>query len=333
MFKFPIKFRKKDDSRVGKSFYCFDPVIGYWGVPNIMRTVQSETFDSDDVDISHNEDGIRDVSFVPTDPKGSIVCIGGSHTWGGGVHREDRYSDLLGKRTGRQVVNLGHISMGMDQIALAVMEKAPKYKSDIIVIEQYPWAVVRIMNGYVNGFVKPVFSLDANGELCLAKVPWYARFSLFRRTIGAYYAYRKELNEFKSGIDLSSDYDPMADPIFLYWKTGHYDYLYRLLKKIVVEIRDYCQANDIRLVFALGAIKQQFQGDSATSLIDYDLPRMRLRAVLEQAHIPYVDMTDAMLAAHCDDDPVIFEDGHINKKGNDIFSQTLQKDLEERGWL
>ena len=74
-----------------------------------------------------------------------------------------------------------------------------------------------------------------------------------RRGIGTYYAYRKELNEFRSGIDLASQYDPMTDPIFLHWKANYYDTIARLSGKVIGVMRDYCRQNGINLIFAIGA--------------------------------------------------------------------------------
>jgi hypothetical protein len=268
------------------------------------------------------------------DQSGTIVCIGGSHTWGGGVAREERYSDLLGSMTGRQVLNCGHLSLGLDQVYLAITRKLSKFRPQVIIVEQYPWALVRVLNNFVNGFVKPVVYLDAAGGLRIREVPHLARFSKFRAGIGSFYAYRKELREFRSGILLTEHYDPMLDPIFLLWKQSHYDHMYRLSAKIIENIRDHCIANRIRLIFAVGTIYQQFQAPPLTSaLIDYELPRKRLKGILTRLNIPFVDMSDPMLREHTVSDPVIFPDGHINVKGNRIFATELARDLAARNWL
>ena len=286
-----------------------------------------------EIEIVHNGQGIREAPFNPSDSKATIICIGGSHTWGGGVSQDERYTDLLACRTGCQVINMGHCSLGIDQIAIAILKCTKEYNPKIIVVEQYPWATVRILNNYVNGYVKPAFFLDSQNQLKLRKVPQLARVPLFRRMIGSFYSYRKELREFQGGIDLNEGYDPLADPIFCYWKVPYYNYLYVLLEEIILVIRDYCHQNDIKLVFSLGAISQQFAGQSRSSLVDYDLPRKRLKKILDKLGVGYVDMTDSLLKEHSQSDPVIFHDGHINAKGHDVFATVLQKDLENRGWI
>lgn len=328
-----MKLRKTQ--KIGEAkIYRFDPVLGFWGIPNVTRRIQFDQRPDMEIEVTHNDRGLRDVPFKLADQKGTILCIGGSHTWGGGVTQEERYTDLLAQRTGRKVVNMGHCSLGIDQVAMAILQRSKEYNPQIIVVEQYPWAVVRLLRNYVGyGHIKPSFLLDQNGELKFKKLPWIAKFFPFRRLIGLFYAYKKELREFRQGIDLKEGYDPLTDPMFLHWRITHYDYLYTLLEKIILVIRDYCQQNDIRLLFSLGAVHQQFGGPGKSHLVDYGLPAKRLKNILDRSGIAYVDMTDAMLKKHSENGPVIFSDGHINPRGHDIFATVLQKKLESRGWL
>lgn len=328
---FAKNFKKKQVENL--SVYRFDPLLGFWGKPNVKRTITQDMNPGVEIEINHNEEGMRDIPFTLKDSQGTILCIGGSHSWGGGVAQELRYSDRLAQRSGRQVINLGHCSLGIDQIAIIILKRIKKFNPQIIIMEQYPWAVVRILINYVNGYVKPAFYLDSQGQLKLKKVPRLARVPLFRRMIGSFYAYRKELREFQGGIDLGAGYDPLNDPLFCYWKVPYYNYVYALLEEIILTMRDYCCENDIKLIFALGAISQQFAGPSKSCLIDYDLPRKRLKNILEKLGIAYLDMTDSLLKEHSQSDPVIFHDGHINAKGHNVFATALQKDLENRGWI
>jgi len=318
--------------RVAKSMYTFDSDTGFWGMPNIKRSVQTDLRD-EPIDVEHNSDGNRNDEVAGIDSKGSIVVIGGSHSWGGGLDKEQRYSELLASKLNRQVINMGHASLGIDQACIAIMKKTSKYNPRVIVLEQYPWAVIRILSGYVNGYVKPLFSIDETGNLKLNKVPRIMKFPLARRFLGSYYSFKKELQEFRSGIDLQNSYDPLTDPIFLYWKINHYDYLYELLEKILIVIRDYCRQENIHLLLALGAIHQQFIGARNSALIDYDLPRIRLKNILDKLEINYVDMSGEMIKNHTETNPVIFHDGHINAKGNDIFAEVLINEIKSKGWV
>lgn len=315
------------------TFYQFDAQMGFWGAPNLKREVCYDVRPEEPFWVRHNADGNRDadVSLAPNEK--TIICLGGSHTWGAGVQQEFRYTERLADRAGRRVVNLGHCSLGLDQICLAVLQRSAKYRPEIIIVEQYPWAIHRVLNNYVNGFVRPYFYLNSQQELKLQKVPSLAKYQSFRRVIGSYYSFRKEFREFQSGIDIKQGYDALTDPIFLYWKTRQYDAMYALVDKILGVMRDYCHQNGTKLLFGLGAIRQQFGHRSPSVLVDYELPRERLIELLEKNKIAYVDMTAPMMATHSEQDPVIFADGHINVKGHDVFSRALYENLLSREWI
>lgn len=314
-------------------FYRFDPQLGFWGIPGIEREVIFPQQPDRPVTVKHNSAGNRDHEISLAPGERSIVCMGGSHTWGGGVDQLQRYPDFLAEKTGIRTVNLGHCSLGLDQICLAILQQTAQYHPKVIVIEQYPWAVHRVLNNYVNGYVRPYFYRGEDGQLRLNKLSPLARIPLFRRMIGSYYAFRKEFNEFKAGMNIKSGYDPAADPIFLHWKTRQYDYMYGLIDGILTVIRDHCRQNNIKLLFGLGAIKQQFGEASPSALVDYELPRSRFISLLEKNKIHYVDMTEPMLANHSDEAPVIFADGHINAKGHAVFADVLYAELQKLKWL
>lgn len=326
--------KHKQVAKEDTTCYQFDPQMGFWGVPNLKINLSHGPQQSSKIlGVQHDADGNRDSGLPVSETDKSIVCFGGSHSWGGGVQQELRYTECLAEKTGRRVVNLGHCSLGLDQVCLAILNKSAKYRPEIIVVEQYPWAVHRILNNYVNGYVRPYFYLNSQQEIKLKKVPVLAKYKFFRNLIGAYYAFRKEFREFQLGINVKHEYDPLADPIFLYWKARQYDAMYCLLDKILLVIADHCRQNGIKLFFGLGAIHQQFGPISKSELVDYELPRKRLVECLEKNRIAYADMTGPMMASHTEQDPVIFSDGHINTKGHKVFAEVLYKNFLQKGWL
>lgn len=326
--------KKKVMTNGDTTFYQFDAQMGFWGVPNMEKEVSFQQRPEVPVRVKHNSDGNRDEEIEVGENEKSIVCFGGSHTWGGAVDQEARYTNRLGEIMARKVVNMGHCSLGLDQVCLSVLQKSSKYKPEIIVIEQYPWAVHRVLNNYVNGYVRPHFVIDNKGKLRLQQVSSLAKIPFFRNIIGNFFAFRKEFTEFKAGINLkNTSGGTFVDPIFVSWKTRHYDYMYEIIDRILVVIRDYCYQHKIKLLFGLGAIQQQFGPESKSDLVDYDLPRKRLIELLEKNKINYVDMTDAMLKEHTQADPVIYDDGHINAKGHDLFAKVLYREFVKLNWI
>ena len=308
------------------TFYQFDSQMGFWGCPNIERDVKFEQH-GNFINVRHNSEGNRDNEIILDDNERTIVCLGGSHTWGAAVDLNSRYTNLLEKTINRRVVNLAHCSLGLDQNCIAILSKTLRFNPDTIIVEQHPWAVHRVLNNYVEGYVKPHFYIDNDDELQLRKIPTLTKIQLFRKIIGNYHAFNKEFIEYKAGINLKAKPGTFVDPIFACWKSRHYDYMYDLIGRILVVIRDFCIQNEIKLLFALGTLKEQLGTPSLSRLVDYDLPRKRLIKLLEENQVNYVDTTKKMLSEDTDAKPIIFEDGHINEKGHKLFSQILQKSL------
>src|SRR3989338_5506894 len=104
----------KNKNQKNKPMYRFDPLLGYWGIPNLRQKIRPEEDPTTEIEIIHNEHGMREVAIAPSTSKEAILCLGGSHTWGGGVVGEQRYSDVLARRSGHKVINMGHCSFGID---------------------------------------------------------------------------------------------------------------------------------------------------------------------------------------------------------------------------
>lgn len=329
--------QKQIDRQGRTAFYQYDPKLGFWGIPDIsgdvffeMGTDQSGKTHGVTVNISHNSHGVRDDEYDGS--KGCIVCYGGSHTWGAGVEKKDRYTDILNRELDTRVVNCGVGSFGLDQLYMLILDRAETYSPSVIVIEQYPWALHRVLNPTVHGYVRPHYVLDSRGELELRKIPGLTRFKAARKVMESFISFKKELVESKAGIDLREGYDPASDPIFLYWKMSYYDYMYNLLDKILAGLKNYCDRKDIRLMFTVGAIQQEFGPASGSDLVDYALPRKRFEALLDKNSIEYVDMVAPLLAAHSQDEPAIYPDTHINAKGHAVCAGQIKNRLEKLGW-
>lgn len=316
--------------------YRFDPTIGWWGAPNIDKLVAFEGPNGPLVRVRHNSDGNRENPFQPDLNVRNIVCFGGSHTWGAFVDQESRYTDRLTAMTKRRFLNLGHGSFGLDQICISLLTKVERYSPSAIIIEQYPWALHRVLNNYINlgpGYLRPFFYLDSDGSLKLQKLSFFTRFVMFRKIVGAYRSYKKELQEFMNGIDLKKEYDPYTDPIFLCWKTQYYTYMYSLIDKILEVIKNHCDKMGYKLLFVVVAYKQQFAPASDCGLIDYNLPAKKFKALLDKNGIRYVDTVPALLSAHTPEDPVIVQDGHTSAKGHKVIAKEINKEMDKLGWI
>ena len=144
--------KKKINLRAGDAvFYQYDPITGFWGIPNMERDVCFTNLDKASIKVRHNSEGNRDKDVPEEKKNGSILCLGGSHTWGAGVDQDSRYSEHLSRLTGKQVVTLGHCTFGIDTICRMLLQKSDAEKTGIVVIERDNWSRKVILWGYVIG--------------------------------------------------------------------------------------------------------------------------------------------------------------------------------------
>ncbi len=309
-------------------FYRAHPNFGFWGIPNMEREVlYKDLCVTEPINVKLNSLGNRDVEGIT---RQAILCTGGSHTFGSGVPFGMRFSEVLHELTGGPVHNIGHCSFGIDQVCLAVEELSAVYEPAAVVVEQYPWALHRVNNIFVNGYVKPHFHLDAHGALQLKRPAAITQYGFFRGLIGSYYSYQKGLNEYVAGIDLERNYDPALDPFFLQWKTWHYNDMFAVVDGILRRLREHCKSHGIPLLFALSAVRQQFFCQSSSALVDYSLPSKRLIRLLEKNGIDWVDASEPLLQQHSPEAPCAYHDGHLTPKGHRILGQCIHATLSPR---
>lgn len=317
------KIRKISEGDI--TFYRFDKEIGFWGIPSIEHYISYPVAPKKVFKAYHNKYGNRDEEVILNKNKQTTIFLGGSHTWGVAMDQENRYTDILKKEIPHNIINMGHCSLGLDQVYIAAKKKALVFNPNTLVVEQYPWSIHRIINTYVNGFCRPSFYFNKDNKILLNKVPSIARINFFRKILGGYYDFKKEFNEFKTNLNIKNNYNPETDPIFLLWHARYYDNLYNLAEAIIIKIKNFCIKQNIELLFLIGTVNQQLKYNSKTSLIDYDLPRKRFISILERQKIDYIDSSMAMLKNHTKTSPVAYSDGHINEKGNKILAKLLKE--------
>jgi lysophospholipase L1-like esterase len=315
------------------SIYKYDSLTGFWGAENIKKEIRFTEGSDIVATVSHNQYGNRDKKVDVNSSEKKFLCYGGSHTWGAYVEQDERYTDVLSKLTNHHFLNIGHASFGFDQIALAIEQRSDMYKPEGILIEQYPWAFHRVLNSYVNGYLKPYFYLRQDGELQYVPLPSLARFKMYRNIVGEYRSYKKEFQEMRGNVSIKEGYDPTLDPVFILWKSSYYEYAYELFGKIAERVKNYCDQKGIKLLIFLTAHSQHFIPQSASELVDYDLPSKKLMAVLDKYSVPYINLAKDLVAEQAHGRTVIFPDGHLNQHGHIKVAERLVPELKKRGWF
>ena len=313
------------------TFYQFDRYVGFWGKNNFQKDISFPVRPEKRFTISHNSLGNRDSEFSQKENQPNMICMGGSHTWGYGVDQSSRYTEILRKNLHANIYNFGHCSLGLDQIAIALNVRCRDLKPDILVVEQYPWAIHRIMAQQVNGFVRPNFYLNEDNRLKLKPVPKFANTHIYRSLFKNYAVFKKRYIEYLEGINVEVGYKAEIDPIYLKWKTKFYSQMYNLAEAIIQLIYSFCKDNKIALVFVLGTVKEKVFQKDKVMLVDYDLPRHKLVKILMENNIPFIDTCDNTLLLSRNKKKIMFDDGHMNELGHSEFAKQIQKWLLDEG--
>jgi hypothetical protein len=147
----------------------FDPLLGWKNRPSFRNT--GRLFDADRVTTNSNgARGSTDYPYRRTDKK-RIVVVGDSFAFGQEVNDEETYAAVLSSSLGdTDVINLGVIGYGIDQMLLTVKGEALKYSPDLIIVAFISDDIERSLVSF-RDFAKPLFVLDPSRRLALVGAP------------------------------------------------------------------------------------------------------------------------------------------------------------------
>ena len=313
------------------SFYQFDSALGFWGVPNVRREIRYTLASNAIFEVRHNSFGNRDDEPQPSPSETRALILGGSNTWGAGLEQNRRYTDILEKQFGIETINCGHCSLGLDQVCLYLLTKGSEFRPKTVIIEQHPWALHRVINNFVSGYVKPTFYIE-DDRIRLRRLSRWYKYRTYRNLVGAYFKFRKEYREYQAGVNVARHYDHNSDiifedPIFLKWKEEYYTGMYEVVCQLIKIIKDECNRLGASLIFLLPPTKPELKSQVHSSLVDYRLPRDKIIEFCSKANIVYLDMVDPLLDAQSAGQQVIFDDSHLTPIGHRLMAEALTEVL------
>lgn len=138
--------------------------------------------------IEINTNGLRDPEHEPRVSRSSptILVLGDSFTWGFGVERQDRYTDVLARLLAveSEIINAGVSGYGTDQELLYLETEGAVWHPDIVIVQFGLEDIVNNHHSIQYSYPKPYFRLE-DGELARRNVPvptrhvpWEARFEV-----------------------------------------------------------------------------------------------------------------------------------------------------------
>ena len=151
-------------------FWKYDPLLGWAHEPGqegIFETPQFRT------NVRINANGLRDRphSYERRDDIERILVLGDSFAWGYGVEESERFSQLLEKSQGVEVINAGVSGYSTDQELLWYRNEGIKYETDLVILVLAGNDVGDNERQLVNTiYYKPRFVIE-DGELVLTGSP------------------------------------------------------------------------------------------------------------------------------------------------------------------
>jgi len=308
-----------------RKFMEFHPKYGYWGTPNYHRTIFMKEY-SRSITITHDNFGNREIPIIENTLNKSekILFFGGSHTWGAGVENFETYPAKIQKHIDFVCANFGQCSIGLDQMILALIDQMETDKPSHVVIELHPWVIHRVLRKSAVGFPKPYIAIHQE-KFVFKNIPKINRFNIFRNISSEYLNFEKALLEYRAGIDISrAENHKIEDPLFMLWNQGYYKNMYKIIEFLLQTAKSICLENEIELLIVLGPTQQELEfNPEKINFIDPSIPRMRLRAQLEELDISFLDLQKNFQSISNENDNGIYSDGHINSFGHEIFANAI----------
>lgn len=114
-------------------FWKYDPLLGWAHEPGYEGNFETEQFRTA---VRINEKGLRDRShsYEREGDARRVLVLGDSFAWGYGVEESERFSQLLERDLGVEVINAGVSGYSTDQELLWYQKEGIKYETDLVIL-------------------------------------------------------------------------------------------------------------------------------------------------------------------------------------------------------
>jgi hypothetical protein len=299
----------------GSEVIRYHAELGWVLAPSARTRHRTAEFD---VSIETNAGGLREsVDYPRQRVPGSrrVVALGDSFGFGYGVEQPESYAERLeAELEATEVLNLGVMGYGVDQMLLLLRERGLAYRPDVVLVGLFEGDVFRTARSYQLVYPKPRFRLDGDHRLRVANVPVPELDSAARQ--GPAFPLRS--------VELLA-----TRTRDLYEHLGHGE-AWPLTERIVIAMRDAARESGASVLFVL-IPKDRAIYDRGWRQRIHLRALAKMRELLERNGIPCVDVTLALRAAAeaAPSVPLYFPgDGHWTPAGHRVAAEAIRGPLE-----
>jgi lysophospholipase L1-like esterase len=334
--------------RFPQGMYCKpDPLFGWIGLPNVSAVLSPPTAakDMEDMRVSMNEEGFLDDSHLVSRSPGvnSLLFLGDSFTIGLGIPRTERFTDLIKNdiQPSWAVMNMGMWGYSTGQELLVLEEEGLKYAPDVVVLCMFldDFFCTNLFSVNDGMYIKPRFSLAANGELKLGNVPVpnnHGKSALVNLVLTRFYKLRNRLG---TGAEFSRQGWISVYDTKYFAQNG-----YELTLRLVAEIYALAKTRGIDFLLVLIPDKDQINAQQITAQgagycgipphrFDLHLPQKVVKPFCEKMGIPVLDLLPAFKGYEGQEALFFENDLHWTRAGHRLAAEQVLKRLRELGYL
>jgi hypothetical protein len=333
----PAEFHDRHRTLFG--LFVPDPVLGFRAHPNLRDFEVSWMGNSLRASYSTDEHGFRNAG---RNYEGSeIVFVGDSFTWGSWLPREQTFPDLIGRRLGKQVLNLAQESYYIEQYEKVIHLLLEEWQPG-----QRPQYVALCV--FANDLTTPISGEDLKnfyerfGWNDYREYPLYKKFFVYRA--GQLAADAAHWIAVSSGLAAPSppshlDRKTTPDGVELYRQLGAHPYYFSQSYNVHTEevfrrLLTYIAAENVTpLVFLLPS-KESAYKDAYEVLFPGGYMEIeeggyqRLCAIASELQVACSDLTAAFRDATKTANPFFQSDPHWNELGHRLAAAEVVKSME-----
>ena len=302
-------------------FWKYDSLLGWAHEPGQEGIFETPEFRTA---VRINENGLRDRphSYERPNDVERILVLGDSFAWGYGVEESERFSQLLEKSLGVEVINAGVSGYSTDQELLWYQKEGIKYDTDLVILVIAGNDVGDNEQQLVSTiYYKPRFVIE-DGQLVLTGFPVPKTsprgkfvYSLSQRSALAYFLVQRYFDALSIYSRSKTNSDQANSPVS---SSNAETEPFRLTIALIDEIRNVAESRKAK--FMIVATDRWWNGPPGQTYHNFiDQLKSAGFFVLDVEALPSFDPNEM----------VIPQDGHWNEVGHAFTAEAIKAFIEK----